>query len=295
MTPENGASERIASLTGQPVAAIEKLGGGYTHSEVLRATLADSTTVVAKLATDVRTAADIRFEADVLAGFRLECMPRLIAYDDESLPLLLVEDLSDATWPPPWGDTSLLFQALSAVSEVTAPSWVPPLRDDRLPSWQLVMANPRPLLDTGLVSRAWLDAAVPILADSAASFSIEGTALLHADIWSGNVCFDGDRVVLIDWAGASAGNPAFDIGIAFLDILSSTGRSPDHAWQEKPSTAALLAAMKCHAVTLGTPDWAAPDWHQKQLDGLTHALEWASTEHGLPSPSDDIRIERNRT
>ncbi len=47
---------------------------------------------------------------------------------------------------------------------------------------------------------------------------------------------------------------------------------------------AMLAALKCNAVTLGNPDWATDDWHANQVNDLIWLLRWAVIEHDLPDP-----------
>ncbi len=276
---------RIAAVVGVDVVDLHTLGGGYTKTGIIRANLSNGLSVVAKIATDQRTASEIRFEADVLGSYRLGCMPELIGFDDAEAPLLLLEDLSSAQWPPPWLNPGLLFSTITEVGSHEAPAWIPSLRDDRLPSWDLVMSRRREVVATGVVSDEWLTSAAARLDESAASISVEGNALLHADIWSGNVCFNKRGAVLIDWAGAAAGNSDYDLGTAYLDVYASTERLPAFDWPGRRAMSAVLAAMKCHAVTLGTPDWATPDWHDKQVEGLSFALQWAAREHDLPDPA----------
>ena len=48
--------------------------------------------------------------------------------------------------------------------------------------------------------------------------------------------------------------------------------------------AAVLAAMKCNAVTITDPAWATEEWHNTQVDDLRFALRWAAIEHNLPEP-----------
>ena len=46
---------------------------------------------------------------------------------------------------------------------------------------------------------------------SEASLHLEGTSLVHNDVRSDNVCFRGDRVVLVDWSDARHGAGGFDL------------------------------------------------------------------------------------
>lgn len=48
--------------------------------------------------------------------------------------------------------------------------------------------------------------------------------LLHGDVWGGNVVWDGDRPVLVDWEYSHLGDPALDLAYAAaMDDLDETG------------------------------------------------------------------------
>ena len=72
---------------------------------------------------------EIRFYEAVQGSF----MPTLLGYDTGNPPLLVIEDLSAARWPPPWdaGAIDAVRATLGAVWSTPAPSWVPPITEDR--------------------------------------------------------------------------------------------------------------------------------------------------------------------
>ena len=277
--------DRIAGLVDDRVDHVDNLGGGLTHSSVLRVHLVGGDSVIAKVAGDARTADDIGFEHQVLATYTLDCMPSVLGFSDAPLPILVLEDLGDAHWPPPWRDLDALFATIDRMEAVPAGAEMPPLRNDRLPTWETVMANRDILAKLGNVSRDWLEHVAPVLDRSARQASVEGDSLVHADIWSGNVCFTARGVVLIDWTGAARGNSAFDRAISVLDIFVTTNVLPRHSWPNRPAMAAVIAALKCTAVTEANPEWLTEDWHATQVAGLPYALRWAAAEHDLPPPT----------
>jgi Ser/Thr protein kinase RdoA (MazF antagonist) len=53
----------------------------------------------------------------------------------------------------------------------------------------------------------------------------EGQALVHFDVRSDNVCFDGGRTILLDWPDACRGNPLIDV-VGWLPSLALEGGPP---------------------------------------------------------------------
>lgn len=181
--------ERLVAMLGGAIDRIEPVGGGFTHTHLSRVFMVDGRTAIAKAATDQRTAEDVRYEHGVLSRYALDFMPRVVAFADGELPLLVIEDLSDARWPPPWPAVEPFFTIVDQLGEVDADADVLPLRDDKLPTWEQVLAKHEAVERMGGVPSGWLEMAAPVLAASAARATVEGTKLLHADIWHSNVCF----------------------------------------------------------------------------------------------------------
>jgi hypothetical protein len=126
--------------------------------------LADGRSVFVKAPFDDASAEWLRIEALVYQGVHADLMPQLLAWDGE---LLVLENLSDATWPPPWTAEAVaaVRAALEELAQVTPPAGLPALTDVREllvdTGWPAVQADPEPMLSIGLCSREWLEAALP--------------------------------------------------------------------------------------------------------------------------------------
>src|SRR3989442_6845169 len=96
-------------------AAVEKaLGAGPMRWDAVRAgshtpahrwvvTLPDGTTAFVKAAVDDLTTEWLRAEHHVYAAVSAPFLPRLLGWRDaRDRPVLAIEDLSGAYWPPPW-------------------------------------------------------------------------------------------------------------------------------------------------------------------------------------------------
>ena len=84
-----------------------------------------------KRAVDQETADWLRMEWSVyqaLAGAPF--LAAVVAWEDGPLPTLVLEDLSAATWPPPWSVRQIdaLLATLASVHQSRGPTGVPKLR-----------------------------------------------------------------------------------------------------------------------------------------------------------------------
>ena len=92
-----GAVRAALEATLGPVEHMEAVTRSYTHSERMVATLKDGRTVFAKRAVDETTAGWLRREHQVYEALRSEMfVPKVVAWVDYDLPILVLEDLSDA-------------------------------------------------------------------------------------------------------------------------------------------------------------------------------------------------------
>jgi thiamine kinase-like enzyme len=233
------------------------------------------------------TARFLRAEYDK-AYSRLQApfLPRLIAWDDDGeIPLLLLEDLSSADWPPPWtqAQVSGVLQTLAVVHDTALPGLdsVTTLEESLPRGWRLVAQEPLPFLSLALSSRAWLDKALPTLIEAAASARLEGDATLHLDVRSDNICFDGDRVVLVDWNWVSRGNREFDIAFWLPSLHAEGGPPPESILPNSPELAALVCGYFASSAGL-PPIPEAPRVREVQLQQLRAALPWAVRALDLP-------------
>ena len=101
------------------------------------------------------------------------------------------EDLSRHHWPPPWAADQV--DAVWSVCDAIAAS--PPPRGLSIEArtalavefWRAIAIDPGPIHDLRVVSRSWLEAALPLLQEVEEQAVVTGVALVHADIRSDNV------------------------------------------------------------------------------------------------------------
>lgn len=169
-----------------------------------------------KGATDARTATWLRTEYQIYSQVRAPFVPTMRAWQDNgALPFMALEDLSDAVWQAPWTPERVtrVRETLKQVAATPPPAWLPTL-EERRPSfsgWAQVERATEPFLRLGLCSAGWLASSVAALVAAEAAVQLGGDELVHGDVRSDNLCFVGDRVVLVDWNWASRGNAIIDV------------------------------------------------------------------------------------
>ncbi len=110
----------------------------------------------------------------------------------------------------------------------------------------------------------------------------ERTALLHCDIWLGNLLWAGsDIVAVIDWENAHLGDPLADVGITRLECAWSFGRDAVDAFTDR-----YVARTGVDARTLPLWDLAAARRPAGELPRW--AADWAN--YGRP----DMTVEQMR-
>jgi Phosphotransferase enzyme family len=259
--------------------------GGYAENTgKWQVELEDGRRVFAKQALDDLAAGWLRDEHRVYAAVSAPFLPELVGWRDGERPLLVLEDLGDAHWPPPWrdGDVDAVLGALDAVAATPPPAGVRELEElrERLNGWALVAEDPDPLLSTGLCSREWLDGALPPLREAAAGCDLSGGSLVHLDVRSDNLCFRDGRVLLVDWNLACAGNPLVDVVGWLPSLRVEGGPEPWAILPDSGGLAALLAGYFASRAGLPAPP-TAPRVRPFQLAQAQVALPWAARELGL--------------
>jgi hypothetical protein len=221
----------------------------------------------------------------------LACMPALLGWDDDGeCPALAIEDLSGATWPPPWTDEGIgaVRDAIAEVGATTPPEGIRSVRASEMfdldQAWRPIAADPQPFLGLGVCSPAWLDAHLEALAAAAEEAAIDGDVLLHGDVRSDNLCLRSGRALFVDWNWACVGHEELDLA-AWLPSLGREG-GPD-PWEVLPgrgAIASLLAGFFLeHARREPIPQ--APHVRELQLEQGRVALAWAVHELSLPAPT----------
>jgi hypothetical protein len=240
-----------------------------------------------KAATDAHTASWLRTEEQIYRHVTGTFMPAFLGWLDGERPILVIEDLSRAHWPPPWTEAMVeaVRVSLAAVRSSPLPPGLPALEAERemLTSWRRVAAAPEELLALGLCTSGWLEAALPALLAAEASAVLDGPDLLHLDVRSDNLCLLGPRAVLVDWNWACRGNGLVDIAGWVPSLHAEGGPLPETVLPDQPELAALLSGY--WAWNAGKPPGDLGELvRQVQFKQLRSALPWAARALGLPPP-----------
>lgn len=279
MRPDVRTVERIEKLAGSKPVEWRRVERGYTLAERWVATLEDGTSVFIKKATDEDTAGWLRAEHKTYELLHEDFLPNLVGWDDGPDPILVLEDLSTGFWPPPWTTSGVeqVLRLLARLASTTSPDHFPSLAADPtvFAGWKGVAKDPSGFLSLGLVSPEWLDHALPLLMQAEAAAVLAGDALVHGDPRSDNMCLLPSRSVLVDWNGASRGNPNFDL-IAWLPSLHAEGGPAP--WQITTSEPELIAAVAGYFAYRAwqPPHKQGPAIRKLQLAQLRSALPWAA-------------------
>jgi aminoglycoside phosphotransferase (APT) family kinase protein len=207
---------------------------------------------------------------------------------EDDLPILVLEDLSEAVWPPPWDRTQIesVHSILGAVADIVPPKDLPTFVDGEEPNegWDFVLANPGQFLALGLCDANWLDRFGPDLRAASAAAPLTGSSLLHNDVRSDNLCIHHGSALLIDWNLACIGNPQFDVAFWIPSLAQESGSSPEDLVSD--CAAELVAYIAgFFASRAGRPAVPqAPLVRQVQLQQLEVALPWAARALGMGSP-----------
>ena len=282
--PSGSVRERAAALLGWTPASWRRVHGGYTPAARYVGS-AGGERCFLKVATNAITADMLRREARAYGVVAGDFAPAFIGWDDDpESPLLLIEDLSNATWPPPW-TPALINQVRASIEAMHARSAELPTMSEVMPDslfgWTMVAEDPEPFLSLALASRAWLDGALPALLAAEAACAVEGTALTHFDLRSDNICITASGPKFIDWAEACLGNAALDLGFWLPSLELEGGPPPEMLLAGHAEVAARVCGYFAARAGLPIiPD--APRVRDIQRAQLTTSLAWAQRALGLP-------------
>jgi hypothetical protein len=272
-----------------PVERLDVVTGGYTHNVRVVATLRDGRSVFAKRAVDEVTAAWLRQEHRMYEALGDKpFMAELVGWIDSELPILVLEDLSAAIWPPPWDPAQVdaVLSTLTELADCQPPEGLPRLTNGEQPDdgWHRVLAEPSEFLSLGLCDSDWLNRAGPALCAAAWAAPLAGDALVHCDIRSDNLCFRRGSALLVDWNLASIGNPQIDLAFWLPSLAAENGPSPEAVMPDCPhELVAHVAGF--FASRAGQPTIPyAPLVREVQRQQLRTALPWAARALGLRPP-----------
>jgi hypothetical protein len=268
--------------------AWSRVSGGYTNAGRWRVRFADGGSVFVKAATGEDTADWLRAEHRMYAHLGPRpFLPALLGWDGggeaAAFPILVLEDLGAAHWPPPWDDRRVraVLDALAMVRAALpfAPPELPSLEAMRgdFACWRDVAGAPEPFLALGLCTPRWLDEALPTLIAAEDAARLDGDDLLHRDVRSDNLCFrpESGAALLVDWNWACRGNGRLDITGWLPSLHAEGGPLPETVLPDEPELATLLAGF--WASRAGKPDpRPGSRVRQVQRQQLRVALPWAA-------------------
>jgi phosphotransferase family enzyme len=282
--PDPEIARRVAAVLGWRPERWRRTIGGYTPAQRFVAS-AGERSVFVKVAVSPVTVRMLRQESVAYRALRAPFVPGFIAFeDDDAAPLLIIEDLAAARWPPPW-DATLVADVAAAIeamhrtpADLTARA---ELHLDISGGWAKVATDPGPFLALGGASEAWLDSALPTLVAAEAACQLEGDALCHFDLRSDNICRAPGGVKFVDWSAACLGNPLVDLGGWLPSLQYEGGPAPEAIIGHAPEVAAWVSGyFAARAGLANIPD--APFVRRVQREQLSTALPWAIRALGLP-------------
>jgi hypothetical protein len=277
-----------AAAAGQDVSPLERIADrGYANNERWRVRLADGRSAFVKAAVDGPTAEWLRRERE-LYGLGAPFMAELLGWRDGERPVLLLEDLSAAHWPPPWraGDVDAVLTTLELIAVTPAPAGVVRRRAEELltvHNWPDVEQDPAPFLSLRLCSEDWLAGALPVLLEATANAPFAGESLLHLDVRSDNLCLRDGRALLVDWNWAHVGNPLLDVAGWLPSLAAEGGPAPEEVSPEAGVFASFMAGFFASCAAQPAPA-TAPRVRIVQQEQLRVALPWAARSLDLPPP-----------
>jgi hypothetical protein len=283
--PSSEVTAAVTRAAGEAPIGWRLVTGGYTPAERWIVELDGGRSAFAKVATANHVAQWLRVEHRAYRDLAAPFMPQLLGWADEPVPVLLLEDLSGAEWPPPW-DAARIHAVLATLDEVAAtpcPAWADDVDVAFLFSgWSAIADEPAPFLALGLVTDSWLEAALPALIAHEQPAEFGGDGLLHFDVRSDNLCFARNRALLVDWNWVSRGNSLFDVAAWLPSLAYEGGPLPEQVRPEAGVFAPALAGYFCSRAPL-PPIADAPHVRRVQREQATTALPWAARWLGLPT------------
>jgi hypothetical protein len=284
-TPSAIAAARLQSVVASRPVEWRRVTGGYTAAEHWRVSLSDGSTCFVKIAVGRQTTAWLRAEYQVYSQLEADFMPRLLGWNDQGgPPLLVLEDLSEGYWPPPWeaGQVEAVLRMLSHVHATRLPlPKIAAASADGPDAWDQVAKDPMPLLSVGVCSSDWLEKSMPSLVAAAKEAPVEGDDLVHLDVRSDNICFLHGRGVLVDWNWAARGNGLLDLAFWAPSLQAEGGPAPEELLPNAAAWAAFVSGYIAARAGV-TPLRDATRVREVNLKQLRTALAWAVRALHLP-------------
>ena len=275
---------RVEAAVGKRSAAWDRPDTGLSPAHRFVVTFEDGRRVFAKAATTEKTAALLRNERFALA-YAEGLGPEVIAWvDDAEFPLLLTEAL-DGHWPAShggvdWrpGDIERVLEALERLRRMPAPEGLAPMAAVEPIDWERIVASVAGSRLERIASPGWFERNAPALAAAASSLDRSGSAFVHGDMRSDNLCLMPDGPRFVDWSSAHVGSPVADLALFLPASHLEGGPLPFEVFPEGGQWAAAQAG----ATLVFALDEAAPDWLRRIARWLSAInLDWAVASLGL--------------
>jgi hypothetical protein len=275
----NELDERIERAVGASPIRYEARPGGYSTADRFRVTLDDGRRIFVKSSDAPNLAGWLRREHEVYAALSGSFIPALVGWDDDGeRPLLAIDDLSDADWAARWDSrrVAAVLAALEELGDSDPPPNTQAVRQtfpELFGRWRIVEADPEPFLSLGLRDAAWLERALPVILAAAEAAPVEGDSVCHLDVRSDNICFRGDRAILVDWNWASFASPALDVAAWLPSVRIEGGPAPWDVLPDAGPVIAFVAGVWAAVAGLPPPE-TAPTVRAVQRRQLAVALDW---------------------
>ena len=290
-----GILAAVESVTGcRVVARHDPPGSGYTPAIRFVAELDSGDRVFVKAAPDEHIGGWIQPEISFYRSIDGAVLPGFVGSGEvaaDGAPVLVIDDLSQARWPPPWDEEAIVAvcTALDRLHTHPRSAVVPSievLHPGFASGWETVAEDPAVLLGTGLCTEPWLTEVLPQFQLAAGRAPLTGDSLCHLDVRSDNLCLmrDDGSARLIDWNQACRANAELDLACWVPSLSAELGRDPDElGFDIDPGLAAVVAGF--FAARAGLPPIPkAPRVRDVQLAQLAVALPWAARRCGFAAP-----------
>ena len=315
----DGLESRIADLTGREVDRLLPFHGGYTDACRRIVKFRDGNTAFAKCATDQRTSGWLHAEISICRQLSGDFMAAVLAWDEEEPPLLVLEDLTENAWPPPWtpSGVDMVLDSLAMIHESQAS--VPEYHEIFTHrGWHEVAVHPEAFLSIRVASESWLTTCLPTLLEAHDRVEPEGKALVHLDVRSDNICFRAARAVLIDleqrllWQSRSrhcllaaqpsprgrAASTGYSCGrrspgVVRYGVSGFTCRVAGPAPYTVGSQTAEGAA-ECRSSVDGSGTWTSRTGHDRKMRDIMPFLDRLSYGDQVPADAEATRTEWRR-
>ena len=288
--PTEDLRQSVEAALGKRAVQWRKPQTGLTAAQRFVVTADDDTRVFVKAAVDDDTERWLRTDYLVMTHLH-DIVPDVLAWTEAGgRPVLVIESLDDAHWPadhfredggerkPVWwkpGQLEVLLEALDRLATTAALPSLPPLETAFQPQWPRIAADPEPILALGLVDQRWFERVLSDLQAAEAGLVLRGETLVHNDVRSDNVCFRGNRVVLVDWSDSRCGVAGFDLANLAQTLPLEGGPDPYDIVPDAGAFAAWRAGdLLNRAAGRSGP---APPWLVKVFKRLAVInLDWAA-------------------